>query len=68
MDSKVNIPTAIFAVILIIAGVCAVYRFAYMHHQPDYSSVRSQLPPDVPGQDKPLPGPPGMHMPGTLKR
>ncbi len=68
MQRKIDMPILVITVILC---VCLILGLYHVYNQPsdnNYSSIRSQLPPRIPGQDKPLPPPPGMHIPGTISR
>lgn len=68
MQKKVDAPILVIAIILIVCLFLGLYHVYNEPTEGNYNSVRSQLPPRVPGQDKPLPPPPGMHVPGTIRR
>lgn len=65
MNQKVNTPTIIVALIVLVAVLYGLFR---METKPATDLSKGLLPPPLPGQDKPAPPPPGMHMPGKLKR
>ncbi len=66
MQKNVSAPVVVIAFVLLAGVLYGVFQLTYAHRKHDYSAARAQLPPDIPGQDKPLPPPPGMHMPGTI--
>jgi len=67
MNNRVGWPVVVLLLALLAAGVYAYYRFVFMAPVSPINTA-SDIPPRKPGDDKPATPPPGMVVPGTIKR
>ncbi|HLK55501.1 MAG TPA: hypothetical protein VKU00_03000 [Chthonomonadaceae bacterium] len=65
MNQKVNLPIVIVALVVVVALVFGIYTYTTRPIQ-ERNPGAGQIPPSTP--DHYREPPPGMHMPGTVKR
>ncbi|NLH99783.1 MAG: hypothetical protein GX446_09880 [Chthonomonadales bacterium] len=67
MNQRVGWPVAVVLFALLAAGLYAYYRYVFAPGPPTIN-VSSEIPPKQPGDDKPATPPPGVRVPGQIKR
>jgi hypothetical protein len=67
MKQNVGWPVVLLLFIVLAAGIYAYYRFIFSRPAAPINTA-ADIPPRRPGDDKPATPPPGVVVPGTIKR
>lgn len=67
MNKQVGWPVVLLLLAVLAAGLYAYYKYVF-ERPPAPIDTRADIPPRRPGDEKPAPPPPGVRVPGTIKR
>ncbi len=67
MNRRVTWPVVVLVLVLLLGGLYAYYRFVFDQANPPINTA-ADIPPRKPGDDKPAAPPPGVQVPGSMRR